>query len=148
MRFNAVAMLIAAALTALLSGGCNPNPPEKAAPAANVPQGPARISQEGPYRFSLMMEPMPPKNLTKTTFTLMALTSKGQGLSGATVTLELKMDHPMTPNLVTLKEQSPGTYRGEGVFTMGGNWEAVVTAKKGDETGTARYAISNVSFAK
>ena len=149
MRFNIVTVLTATLLAALLAVGCDPNEPEKAPAAAAAPPGPpARVAQEGPYKFSLALEPMPPKNLTKTTFTLMALTPQGQGLSGATVTMELKMNHPMSPNIVPLKEKSAGTYQGEGVFTMGGDWEAVITAKKGQETGTARFTISGVSFQK
>ncbi len=154
MKSNRFAAIIIAALAALLLAGCNPNPPEKTAAAdtaaATAPADapPTRLAQEGPYKFSLSLEPMPPKNLTKTTFTLMALAPEGKGLSGATITLDLKMNHPMGPNQVVLKEQSPGTYTGEGVFTMGGDWEAHITAKKGKQTGTARFAIRGVSFTK
>lgn len=148
----------AAVLLAVLAAGCNPaaenkTPEQASAPgggpgAPAAPTGPQRVSQEGPFRFSLDIGTDKPKNLVKTKFTLMILTEKNEGLSGATATIDLEMDHPMGENRVVLKEVRPGNYAGEGVFTMGGDWVANVTVKKGAEQGTAKFLIKGVAFEK
>ena len=148
----------AVALLAVLAAGCNPaaenktpgqaSTPGGGAGAPAAPTGPQRVSQEGPFRFSLDIGSEPPKNLVKTKFTLLILTQKNEPLKGATATIDLEMDHPMGENKVVLKEAGPGTYEGEGVFTMGGDWVANVTVKKGAEQGTAKFAIKGVAFEK
>jgi hypothetical protein len=76
----------------------------------------------------LSIEPQPPQ-LGQAVITVALSDATGQPISGASVELEGNMSHAgMVPVFATASEVTPGEYRAELEFTMGGDWFILVRA--------------------
>jgi len=77
---------------------------------------------------ALSIEPQPPQ-IGEATITVALSDAAGQPIGGANVALEGNMTHAgMVPVFTTASEVTPGEYRAELEFTMGGDWFILVRA--------------------
>jgi len=103
---------------------------------------PVRVIQDGPYRFSMTLDPSPARAGVKSMVTLLALSASGGPLTdagSARVTLTRKAGGG--PIETTLTQTGPGTFIGAVTPPAAGDWQAQVTVTKGGETGTAMFKL-------
>lgn len=87
----------------------------------------------------LTLFPAVPRALDPTLFTVHVTDARGGALSGAHVTADLSMPGmEMPPNSLVLMPTGPGTYQGQGRFSMPDRWAVTVTVQgKSTHTATA-----------
>ena len=104
----------------LLFGGCTGH---------DSPKQPVNTAH---WKIAFSVTPKQPRQLDPAQFQVQLTDSRNKPVSGAAVTAGLVMPAmDMGRNAALLHEAPPGTYTGEGRFTMPGNWEAAVSADKG-----------------
>ncbi len=101
-----------------------------------------QTAQSWSFSMTLATEPSPPVESQDTVFKIVMTDSSGKPVSGASVTLDLKMTTmDMGKNEVTLADRGAGAYEGTGKFTMAGPWNVIATAKQGDKTGQQTFQV-------
>jgi hypothetical protein len=116
----------AAILLSVLCVSCGAGAPTGAEDRAGAGTPAATFSQKGTaLTVSLSVDPFPPRPMRASSFTLTLVDAQGAPVSGATVTCDMTMPAMAMPmNRPAAKEQSPGMYTAEVLFTMAGDWEA------------------------
>jgi nitrogen fixation protein FixH len=95
--------------------------------------------------MSLAMDPAQPKFGRKTKFRVMLNQKPGTPVNRAEVAASLVMPlMDMGKNQFTLRPAGNGEYEGTGEFTMAGEWEVVITAKAGGNTGKTTFNVNVV----
>ncbi len=111
----------------LLMAGCARQAAVPARTAAPAPGG---------ARVLLTLSPAAPRALDATTFIVHAVGSDKRPVVNARMTADLTMPGmQMPPSRVSLTPAAPGTYTGQGRFSMPGQWAVMVSgADKGRRT--------------
>lgn len=137
-------IVIIAAVAAACGGGGEPqdnNMNNMPAPGAQAPAA-ATDAPAGAVDISLTMQPDPPR-MGEITFEAM-VTSGGQPVTDADVSVELfmaampSMNMAEMRNTAALTHEGGGRYRGMGNVMMAGNWDATVSVKRGGQQVGAR----------
>lgn len=131
------ARLFALALAVVLAGGCQKKPTQ-----ANALKG--EPAPGCSFRMTLQATPNPAKYNQQATFQLsLADLTTGKPVEGANVTADLLMPGmDMGTTHVPMQDMGHGNYRGTGSFSMGGDWNVVVSAVKAGTTGKTTFHIS------
>lgn len=121
-RFPLLYLSVALALLigALPLAGC--------APKAAAPMHAAKPGMSDGHVL-LTLTPAMPRALDAVVFTVHVTGKDNRPVAGAKVTADLSMPGmEMPPNTVSLTPTTPGTYTGQGRFSMPGTWAVTVTA--------------------
>lgn len=118
----------------LLGGGCT----IRHAPPTVLPSA----STGRPWRIGLKTVPARPQQLDPTQFLVRIKDSSGRPLTGAAVSVQLTMPSmDMGRNAAAAKEVSPpGTYAATGRFTMPGDWQITVQARRGQTSQSQSFS--------
>ena len=112
-------LALALPVVLLLSVGCAPKP---YTPAYTV----RPAAKKG--RIFLTFSPASPRALDPVVFTVRVVGTDNRPVAGARVTANLTMPGmEMPPNTVALTPTAPGTYTGQGRFSMPDQWAVTVT---------------------
>jgi YtkA-like len=151
--------VLTAALAAALIACSNSKPTETASvgapstPAASTtPGAPSGAAAADPnsakkedLNLELAMDPAQPAPHKATKFQVKLTDGSGAPVTGAEVMASIEMKGmDMGKNEVKFKDAGGGNYAGEGKFAMAGDWDVVVTAKKGGKTAKKTFPAKSV----
>jgi hypothetical protein len=120
------------------------DPDAKGGAAANASSSGASAAKQD-LNLDMTMNPTEPAPHKATNFQVKVTDASGAPVTGATVNASIEMKGmDMGKNEVKLKDAGGGNYTGEGKFGMAGDWNVVVSAKKGDKTAHKTFPAKSV----
>jgi len=126
-----IALLLAVliGMTVLSAGGCGSEQSEGDGSTVFAPQ------TVGGLTVTLRASPYPPAPMHEAEFSISITDGQGRPVEGAEVSCDMTMPAmPMPPNHPQAAEQSPGVYKAPVMFTMAGEWEALIEVLLADGT--------------